>query len=160
MRNKTNKCTFIDIGIKNFCYLTVEVNDNVLSLCSFEKLQVNNISEVVSLMDNLVEESEKFYIESQNYKNTKCVRLESAIITYCIVHKLAYTGIKAKKKIKMLNIDTSNYYRRKKGVVSKGEELLKRCTVSEELLTQISELSKKDDFYDCFLMAFTELVRQ
>jgi Poxvirus A22 protein. len=155
---------FCDVGIKNFCFLICELKDK-LTLVTFDLIELASplkIREIIDLLDLIYKnyQIETFYIESQNFKNTKCIRVETAIITYLNLYNYKFKRVQPKKKLTKLSIDSTSYTSRKKGVVNIGEKMLYQdnIVVSEELNTKISALRKKDDFYDCFLMAITELL--
>lgn len=151
---------FFDLGVKNFCYLICEIVDNELKIIDFSLVNLKNlIHDVILLLNNLTEQYkfQNIFVESQNYHNTKCIKIETVILTYLTLNNLPFKKVIPSKKLKLLNIDSTSYSIRKKGVVNLGEKILSCTPLPKNLNEKLINLKKKDDFYDCFLMAITEL---
>jgi hypothetical protein len=166
---------FFDIGMKHFCFLVCELikpplSESVhqtsdLKIVDFQVLALTNyITDTISLLHRLQGLPQAhWYIESQNYKNTRCVKIETVIVTFASLKKISFTKVQPYKKLKILDIDSSSYNKRKSGVVAIGEKIVGKLASSNDLCPQhimgkIQQLKKKDDFYDCILMAVTELL--
>jgi Poxvirus A22 protein. len=149
---------FFDIGVKNFCYFRCKVTDKKLELINFEVVKLQNplTESVIKLLDDL-KENEFFFVEIQNYRNTKCIKIETIIITYLIIHALPHKRVSPFRKIKLLQLDSSSYTKRKNAIISYGEKIVNNVIKSNAIKQKIENLKKKDDFYDCLLMAITEL---
>lgn len=150
---------FFDIGVKNFCYFLCKITDEKLEIIDFQIIDLKNdtIKSVINLLDNLPR-PEKYFVEIQNYRNTKCIKIETVIITYLSINKLKFKKVHSFRKIKMLKLNSSSYHIRKKSVIELGERLLPSSLMSDSLKEKVNGLSKRDDFFDCFLMALTELL--
>lgn len=148
---------FCDIGIKNFCYMSCEFNEKI-TIKNFEILQfVSTGLKLIKELNNFIEKFENvncFYIESQIYFNTKCVRIESILQSLLFSKGIKFEKINAKRKLILFNIGTKSYSKRKRSCIKLGEELIK-LTINE-CEEKIKTLTKKDDFYDCVLMAITK----
>lgn len=157
---------FLDIGIKNFCYLVCNIDSNIITLNNTGIIEIKNtnknklIKEVIQIIKDLLIPDLYFCIESQPFQNPKCQKIEYIILTYCESMGYNYKSINPKDKYKILNIKYSNYYDRKKKVVIYGEKILnekkyKNYNIQNNIEHKISNFSKLDDFYDCFLMCIT-----
>jgi hypothetical protein len=109
-------------------------------------------------MENIAKDTRMIFIESQNFRNTTCVRVETVILTYLTIRKIPFKKVHPYRKLKLLGINSPSYSVRKKNIVSFGEETISSCLYNEEIKQKIENLKKKDDFYDCLLMAITELL--
>lgn len=154
---------YCDVGVKNFCYLVVKKHSNILlEFIEFDikEFSVKDvISDVLDMLEDLMERYEiiKFGIELQNFRNTRCVKIETVIATYLTLKNIHFNRIQAQTKLRRLNITTSSYSKRKKEAILKGEELIKQHEYSK-IIDKISTLKKKDDLYDCILMAIVDLL--
>jgi hypothetical protein len=119
---------FFDIGMKHFCFLICECTQSEhepsgLKIVDFQLLALKNyISDTLSLLQRLPRV--RWYIESQNYKNTRCVKIETVIVTFASLKKISFTKVQPYKKLKILDIDSSSYKKRKSGVVAIGEKIV------------------------------------
>jgi uncharacterized membrane protein len=149
---------FFDIGVSNFCYLICELTDKKIKVIDFDIVRFgkNIVGEVISFLDD-TPRPEKFFIEVQYHKNSKCTKIETVILTYLTINNLRYKKVHPFHKIKVLNLDSSSYSVRKKSVIEHGKIKLKETIISDQLLDKLDELKKQDDFFDCLLMAWTEL---
>lgn len=152
---------FFDIGIKNFCYLICKLHNEKLEIIDFEIVSLTQplIASTIFLLDKITSlpDIEKYFIELQNYRNVKCIKIETAIETYLRINRLYFAKVHPFKKLKSLGIFSSSYFIRKKRVVEHGEKFLTHVVLSQKVSSKLSELKKKDDFFDCFLMAITEI---
>ena len=149
---------FIDIGTKNFCYIICTKEKEQLYIYDFDviKISKNTIDSTISFLYSM-KNIDSYYIEKQVSKNTKCKIIETVIITYCKLKNINFNSVNAKGKNKLLKDGSQNYYFRKKDIVKTGEKYLESIIKSDNIKKKITELTKKDDFYDCLLMALTEL---
>lgn len=142
----------VDIGIKNLCIIIVE--DDVVRLAKLYQLGNNYINKIVEIMDTVFDKNiDVFLIEKQLNKNVKCMRIETAIETYCIINKLKYKKVHPRDKYKHYSVYFEKYYDRKKWVVQKGTEIF-----SEFFNYDITESKKKDDLCDCIIMLYLEFL--
>ena len=152
---------FCDIGIKHFCYLICNQQKKIFD---FETLAFsrNTTTSVIDLFEKIREiyQLENVFIESQIFKNASCLKIETIISTYLTLKNIPFKMVQSSKKYRVLEMDSEKkkiYRERKKFVVEKGEELLKKTEVEKTVVDKIQQLKKKDDFYDCVLMMFTEI---
>jgi len=139
---------FIDIGIKNFCWLKYNYTDN--SIKSFDIIEIKSISDITKLLDTF---NNPINIELQISKNTKCKRYEYHIESYCEIKKISYNKINPKNKFKLINeICPKQYYKRKKRIIEIGNNLI----AENKIKCPEIPFKKKDDIFDCILMAYTK----
>ncbi len=142
-----------DVGTKNFCYILGEKKE----LYNFEIVQFNKkkiLQEVFNLLERL--KFDECLIENQVYNNTTCIKIQTIIEAYCFINKIKCKKVSPKKKFTVLNLEHDTYRKRKQNSIKYGEEIIKTMTISDELREKISNLKKKDDFYDCLLMMLTD----
>lgn len=139
---------FIDIGIKNFCWLKYDCENN--HVISFDIIEVKSISDITKLLDTF---DIPINIELQISKNIKCKRYEYHIESYCEIKNILFKKINPKNKFKLLNeICPKQYRKRKNKIIEIGNKL-----ISEKKITCPDIcFKKKDDIFDCILMAFTK----
>lgn len=150
---------FCDIGVKNFCYLICDQQKKILDFETEVNFEKDTINSVIDYMEKICDAYPLrcVFIESQIFKNVKCLRIETVISTYLTLKNVSFKLVQSSRKYNLLGFASQNYRKRKKFVVEKGEEMLKTMQVSEQLKEKIDSLKKKDDFYDCVLMMCTEL---
>lgn len=154
-----------DVGTKNFCYLIVSVDDatKILTFVAFEIVVFNTkalVADVVATMERVCDTYPltRVYIELQVWKNNMCSKIETIQSTFLYLRQIQYKKVTAQSKLKLFNITTSTYSVRKAEAVRIGKELLLAHTCTNEVIVRLESLKKKDDFYDCVLMAVTELI--
>jgi len=144
---------FIDPGIVNCCFLLYD-NENSTVHDFFIK-SVKDVSICYDILEKLLPVIKSIHVEKQVSKNTKCLKIEAAINTFCLCNKLIFELINARLKTVLLNIPKStSYYNRKKKIVEFGTILLDNKTILYDNREKINNLEKKDDFFDCLLMAY------
>jgi hypothetical protein len=155
---------FCDVGIKNFCYIIVDkaANNSTIDFLDFEikEFNIKNlIRDVLDLIEELYEKYiiQHFYIELQSFHNARCSKIETVLATYLTEHGLSFSRVRAQDKLKKHDITTKNYVMRKKEAIRIGEIELQKHSYGC-ITEKINSLKKKDDFYDCVLMAVTELI--
>lgn len=153
-----NEHIFLDIGTKNFCFLKCNIIEDNLRVIDFDLIELKTpiVTSIISVLDALGPSN--FYIELQNRRNIQCIKIETMIETYLTLKNLPFKKVHPNKKLKILNLCSTSYYTRKKSVVSAGRKMIKKAIISQTLSEKIEGLKKKDDFYDCYLMAITELL--
>ena len=139
---------FIDIGIKNFCWLKYDYKENRVD--SFDIIEIKSISDITKLLDTF---NNPINIELQISKNNKCKRYEYHIESYCEIKKISFKKINPNNKFKTMNeICPKKYYQRKNKIIEMGNKLISENKIKcPEIL-----FTKKDDIFDCILMAFTK----
>jgi hypothetical protein len=150
---------YCDVGLKNFCYILIQRPVTLLDfeICSFQKSTV--LEEVCALLEKLIQKGVTVVnVERQLAVNTLCLKIETAIKTFCILKNITFKSISAKEKNSHL-MKTCSYYQRKKQIVLLGLKLLENITYENEIVrTKVQTLingKKKDDFFDCICMFMT-----
>jgi len=139
---------FIDIGTKNFCWLKYNCIENSVEI--FDIIEIKSISDLTKLLDTF---DVPINIELQISKNTKCKRFEYHIESYCEIKNISFIKINPKNKFKLMNeLCPKQYYKRKKKIIEIGNKLISENKIKcPEII-----FKKKDDIFDCILMAFTK----
>jgi len=141
---------YVDIGLKNFCYII----HNNLEIIDFNIITLKDsmLSIVKTLNDFVKSLNVHWYIESQIKRNTRCVKIQTILQTIILLNNQKYEMIQPKMKYKIFSTTGMKYYQRKKWVIEEGTKYLNKLKISQEILTKINLLIKKDDFFDCIMM--------
>lgn len=152
-----------DVGTKNFCYILFD-NEKYAGrlpchpVIDFEIVEFdkkNLVSSVVEKMKALP--FHECLIESQIFGNAACVKIQTIIETYCVINDIECTSVPAVRKFKILSIPKpTKYSDRKKIVIEYGSNVIEKYA-TPVIRDRVDKLQKKDDFYDCLLMAISEL---
>lgn len=146
-----------DVGTKHFCYLLFDEQEGRVR--DFAVAQLDDRRGVVAAVFDLLD-AHRFdgaIVEQQVRANSVCVRIQTAIECYCYAKRIPYRSVPAARKFAQLSIvKPKAYSARKRASVKYGSSVLAELA-DGETTRRVEALNKKDDFYDCLLMAIGEL---
>lgn len=141
----------IDVGIKNLCIVIADHEE--IKLAKVYQLGNNYMSKVIEILKEVtLVKPDLVLIEKQLNRNIKCLKVEVAIESYCIITGLDYKKVHPKDKYKKYQVSFEKYNERKKWVVEVGTNIYK-----DFFNYSIDSFKKKDDLCDCIIMIHLEL---
>lgn len=146
-----------DVGTVNFCYLLFD--EQTQMVIDFELTQLDKKRLVASTLELLarIATFDGCIIERQVATNQTCVKVQTAIECFCHHNGIRYTVVPAARKFAQLGVERPPKYQdRKRASVDYGSRVLP-SVASPEIIARVALLKKKDDFFDCLLMALGEL---
>lgn len=140
----------------NFCWILYDNITNKIE--NYELSQINNVKECCNILIKIKSlNANKIFIERQLSKNLKCYKYQTVIETFCILNNILYDFINPKNKFKKMKVnieDIKKYKKRKDKSIELGYKLIKENLIYIDV-DKVNKLPKKDDLFDCILMAYT-----